>query len=66
MVKLVKYLLPFALLCCKAKIEKNKQVIKQNIVTCKTDSSEYHWSNEFTDKQLRELCENGNLVINNK
>jgi hypothetical protein len=66
MVNLIKFILPFTLLCCKAKIENNKQVITKNVVTCKTDTSEYHWSNEFSDSQLRELCENGNLVINNK
>jgi hypothetical protein len=64
--KLIKYLLPLALLACKAKIQQDKiQVINQKSVTCKTDTSKYHWSNEFSDKQLRELCENVNLVINN-
>jgi hypothetical protein len=64
--RVIKYLLPFALLCCKAKIESNKQFITKNVVTCKTDTSTYKWSDEYTDKQLRELCESGNLVIDNK
>jgi hypothetical protein len=64
--RLIKYLLPLCLLACKAKIEQNKQVITKNVVTCKKDTSTYKWSDEYTDKQLRELCENGNLVINNK
>ncbi len=60
---LIKYLLPFALLCCKAKIV-NEQKCKDTIVfDCKKDTSEYHFSDEFTDKQLRQLCREGKLVI---
>ncbi len=64
--RLIKFILPFALLCCKAKIESNKLVISKNVVTCKKDTSTYKWSDEFSDSQLRELCENGKLIINNK
>jgi len=67
MVNLIKYILPFALLACKAKIQQDKiQVIDKKTVTCKPDTTTYKWSDYYTDSQLRELCENGNLVINNK
>ena len=62
--QLIKYLLPLALLCCKAKIQQEQIKCKDTIVfDCKKDTSMYHWSDNFSDNELRELCRNGNLMI---
>ncbi len=64
MVKLIKYALPLALLCCKAKVQHEQQKCKDTVVfDCKKDTSEYHYSDDFTDAQLRQLCREGILVI---
>lgn len=60
---LIKYILPLALLACKAKVVKEQKCKDTVIFDCKKDTSQYFWSDEFTDKELRELCESGKLVI---
>lgn len=65
---LIKYILPLVLLSCKAKImSEQKQKCTDTIVfDCRKDTSEYHWSDNFTDNQLRELARTNKLIINNK
>jgi hypothetical protein len=62
---LLKLVIPIILLSCKAKIEQDKIKV-DTVVINKPDTTTYKWCDNFTDKQLRELCENGKLVINNK
>jgi len=67
MVNLIKFILPLTLLCCKDKVHQEQQKCKDTVVfDCKKDTSNYHYSDEFTDAQLRELCREGKLIINNK
>lgn len=60
---IIKYILPLALLCCKAKVSQEQKCKDTVVFDCKKDTSQYHWSDNFTDNQLRELCRNGNLMI---
>lgn len=60
---MIKYLLPLALLCCKAKVSQEQKCKDTVVFDCKKDTSNYVWSDNFTDKELRELCESGKLVI---
>ena len=60
---LLKYLLPLALLCCKAKVHQEQKCKDTVIFDCKKDTSEYHFSDDFTDAQLRQLCREGVLII---
>ncbi len=61
---LLKYLLPLALLCCKAKVQQEQIKCKDTVVfDCKKDTSQYFWVDEFTDAQLRQLCREGTLVV---
>lgn len=63
MLKISKYLLPLALLCCKAKVHQKQKCKDTVIFDCKKDTSEYHFSDEFSDSQLRQLCREGVLII---
>lgn len=60
---LIKYILPLALLACKAKVQQEQKYKDTVIFDCKKDTSMYHWSDNFSDNELRELCRNGNLII---
>ena len=60
---LIKYILPLALLACKAKVSQEQKCKDTVIFDCKKDTSQYHWSDNFSDNELRELCRNGNLMI---
>jgi hypothetical protein len=62
---LLKLVIPIVLLSCKYKVEQKKIPI-DTIVINAPDTTTYKWCDNFTDKQLRELCEEGKLVINNK
>lgn len=63
---LIKYLIPLVLLSCKAKIMSEQKCIDTVVFNCTKDTSDYHWSDEFTDNQLRELARTNKLIINNK
>ena len=60
---LIKYLLPLALRACKAKVHKDQKCKDTVIFDCRKDTSMYHFSDEFTDAQLRQLCREGVLII---
>lgn len=60
---LIKYILPLALLACKAKVNQEQKCKDTVIFDCKKDTSEYFWADEFTDSQLRQLCREGVLII---
>ena len=60
---LIKYILPLALLACKAKVSHEQKCKDTVIFDCKKDTSMYFWSDEFTDAQLRQLCREGVLII---
>ena len=60
---LIKYLLPLVLLSCKDKIYQEQKCKDTVVFDCKKDTSMYHWSDNFSDNELRELCRNGNLMI---
>ena len=48
-------------------MSEQKQKCTDTIVfDCRKDTSEYHWSDNFTDNQLRELARTNKLIINNK
>lgn len=66
--KIIKYIIPLVLLSCKAKImsEQNQKCTDTIVFDCRKDTSEYIWSDEFTDAQLRQLCRENKLIINNK
>ena len=62
---LLKLTIPIVLLSCKYKVEQKK--LPYDTIQINTpDTTTYKWCDNFSDAQLRELCENGNLVINNK
>ena len=63
---ILKYLIPLVLLSCKAKIMSEQKCIDTVVFNCAKDTSEYIWSDEFTDAQLRQLCRENKLIINNK
>jgi hypothetical protein len=63
---LLKLVIPIVLLSCKAKVMQEQKCIDTVVFDCKKDTSNYHFSDEFTDAQLRQLCREGKLVINNK
>ena len=60
---IIKYILPLALLACKAKVSKEQKCKDTVVFDCKKDTSQYFWSDEFTDAQLRQLCREGVLII---
>ena len=60
---IIKYILPLALLACKAKVHQEQKCKDTVVFDCKKDTSEYFWSDEFTDAQLRQLCREGVLII---
>ena len=60
---MIKYLLPLALLACKAKVSHEQKCKDTVVFDCRKDTSEYFWSDEFTDAQLRQLCREGVLII---
>ena len=61
--ELLKYLIPIVLLSCKAKITSEQKCIDTVVFNCAKDTSDYHWSDEFTDNQLRELARTNKLII---
>ena len=63
---ILKYLIPLVLLSCKAKIMSEQKCVDTVVFNCAKDTSDYHWSDEFTDNQLRELARTNKLIINNK
>lgn len=65
---LLKYILPLVLLSCKAKImsEQNQKCTDTIVFDCRKDTSNYHFSDNFTDSELRQLCRENKLIINNK
>jgi hypothetical protein len=61
---LIKYLIPLVLLACKAKVHHEQQKCIDTVVfNCAKDTSDYHWSDDFTDNQLRELARTNKLII---
>lgn len=60
---MIKYLLPLFLLCCKAKVMQKQKCADTVVFNCAKDTSEYHWSDNFTDNQLRELARTNKLII---
>ncbi len=62
---LLKLVIPIVLLSCKYKVEQKKLPIDTIIINT-PDTTTYHYSDNFTDSQLREMCREGKLVINNK
>jgi len=60
---LIKLSIPIVLLSCQAKIVKEQKCIDTVVFNCAKDTSNYHFSDEFTDAQLRQLCREGKLVI---
>lgn len=60
---IIKYILPLALLACKAKVHQEQKCKDTVVFDCKKDTSMYHFSDEFTDAQLRQLCREGVLII---
>jgi hypothetical protein len=63
---LLKYILPLVLLSCKAKIMSEQKCIDTVVFNCAKDTSNYHFSDNFTDSELRQLCRENKLIINNK
>jgi hypothetical protein len=64
--KILKYILPLVLLSCKAKIMSEQKCIDTVVFNCAKDTSNYHFSDNFTDSELRQLCRENKLIINNK
>ena len=63
---LLKYILPLVLLSCKAKIISEQKCVDTVVFNCAKDTSNYHFSDNFTDSELRQLCRENKLIINNK
>lgn len=63
---LIKYLIPLVLLSCKAKIMSEQKCVDTVVFNCAKDTSNYHFSDNFTDSELRQLCRENKLIINNK
>ena len=61
--KIIKYIIPLVLLSCKAKIMQEQKCVDTVVFNCAKDTSVYHWSDNFTDNQLRELARTNKLII---
>jgi hypothetical protein len=60
---LLKLTIPIILLSCKAKIINEQKCIDSVVFNFAKDTTSYHWSDNFTDNQLRELVRTNKLII---